>query len=143
MGWPKRWSPPSRASDTPRSSSSAPAPVRSPPRSSASSLDAVDTWRLSGSPCWASLLQQRFPAVDVVHGEVADLPAILAEHDADAADAVVSGLPWAAYRGRLAVDLAGALAPSGVFTQFAYSWSRWAPPARAELAALRGISRMS
>ena len=94
-------------------------------------------------PCWASLLQQRFPGVDVVHGDVADLPAILAEHDADAADAVVSGLPWAAYRGRLAVDLAGALAPSGVFTQFAYSWSRWAPPARAELAALRGISRMS
>jgi len=33
--------------------------------------------------------------------------------------------------------ITGALAPSGVFSQFAYSWSRWAPPARAELAALR------
>jgi hypothetical protein len=52
-------------------------------------------------------------------------------------DAVVSGLPWAAYRGRLVVDLAGALAPSGVFSQFAYTWSRWTPPARADLAALR------
>ena len=28
-------------------------------------------------PRWASLLQQRFPDVDVVHGDVADLPAIL------------------------------------------------------------------
>jgi len=88
-------------------------------------------------PRWASLLQQRFPDVDVIHGDVADLPAILTEHDADPADAVVSGLPWAAYRGQLVVDLAGALASCGVFSQFAYSWSRWAPPARAELAALR------
>ena len=60
-------------------------------------------------PRWASLLQQRFPDVDVVHGDVADLTAILTEHDADPADAVVSGLPWAAYRGRLVVDLGGRL----------------------------------
>ena len=49
-------------------------------------------------PRWASLLQQRFPDVDVVHGDVADLTAILTEHDAGPADAIVSGLPWAAYR---------------------------------------------
>ena len=60
-------------------------------------------------PRWASLLQQRFPDVDVIHGDVADLPAILTEHDADPADAVVSGLPWAAYRGQLVVDLGGRL----------------------------------
>lgn len=88
-------------------------------------------------PDWASLLQQRFPDVAVVHGDVADLTAIFAERGVGPADAVVSGLPWAAYRGQLVVDLAEVLAPSGVFSQFAYSWSRWAPPARAELAALR------
>ena len=87
-------------------------------------------------PHWASLLQQRFPDVDVIHGDVADLTTILAERGVDPADAVVSGLPWAAYRGQLVVDLAEVLAPSGVVSQFAYTWSRWAP-ARAELAALR------
>jgi phosphatidylethanolamine/phosphatidyl-N-methylethanolamine N-methyltransferase len=50
----------------------------------------------------------------------------------------VSGLPWAAYRGRFVADLAAALAPAGAFSQFVYAWARrWAPPARAELAALR------
>jgi phospholipid N-methyltransferase len=26
--------------------------------------------------------------------------------------------------------VAGSLSPGGVFTQFAYTWTRWAPPAR-------------
>lgn len=86
---------------------------------------------------WVSLLQERFPDVEVVHGDAADLAAILADRAADPADAVVSGLPWAAYEGRLVADLAEALAPTGAFSQFAYTWTRWAPPARAELAALR------
>jgi phosphatidylethanolamine/phosphatidyl-N-methylethanolamine N-methyltransferase len=91
------------------------------------------------NPQWVALLRERFPGVEVVHGDVADLTGILADHDVGPADAVVSGLPWAAYRGRFVADLADVLAPTGVFSQFAYAWARrWAPPARAELAALRG-----
>ena len=30
-----------------------------------------------------------------------------------------------------------ALSPDGVFTQFGYTWTRWAPPARRRLADLR------
>lgn len=87
---------------------------------------------------WADLLRQRFPHVQVVHADVADLAGVLAEYDVAPADAVVSGLPWAAYQEELPAQVAAALTPAGVFTQFAYAWARrWAPPARAELAMLR------
>ena len=33
--------------------------------------------------------------------------------------------------------ITGVLAPGGVFTQFGYTWTRWAPPARRQLADLR------
>jgi phospholipid N-methyltransferase len=33
--------------------------------------------------------------------------------------------------------VAGVLAPTGFLTQFAYTWSRWAAPARRQLADLR------
>ena len=90
------------------------------------------------NPQWAALVQERFPGVQVVLGDVADLLGILADHDVDPADAVVSGLTWAAYHGRFVAELTEVLAPTGVFSQFAYAWARrWAPPARAELAALR------
>ena len=88
-------------------------------------------------PRWAKLLQQRYPGVHVINADVADLTDVLTEHSITQADAVVSGLPWAAYRAPLPAMLAAALAPCGVLTQFAYTWSRWAPPARAELAMLR------
>jgi phospholipid N-methyltransferase len=57
-------------------------------------------------------------------------------------DAIVSGLPGVAYSpgpdGRgLHTMITEALAPHGVFTQFAYIWTRWAPPARRQLADLR------
>lgn len=91
---------------------------------------------------WAQLLQRRFPDVDVVCADVATLPAVLADRGITSVDAVVSGLPWVAYApgadGRgLHSLITDALAPSGVFTQFAYSWTRWAPPARRQLADLR------
>lgn len=57
------------------------------------------------------------------------------------ADVVVSGLPWVAFRPvegvRLLPLVAGSLSPDGVFTQFAYRWTRWAPPAREHLRDLR------
>ena len=91
---------------------------------------------------WAQLLAERHPEVDVVRADARDLPTLLAERGIDAVDAVVSGLPWVAYspgpdgRGLHAV-ITEVLAPAGVFTQFGYAWTRWAPPARRQLADLR------
>jgi phosphatidylethanolamine/phosphatidyl-N-methylethanolamine N-methyltransferase len=91
---------------------------------------------------WAQLLRERHPEVDVVLGDARELPALLADRGITAVDAVVSGLPWVAYspgpdgRGLHAL-ITDALAPHGVFTQFAYTWTRWAPPARRQLADLR------
>lgn len=46
----------------------------------------------------------------------------------------MSGLPWQAFAGTAGTDLVAAiaanLAPSGAYTQFTYSWTRWAPPGR-------------
>ncbi|WP_219413422.1 class I SAM-dependent methyltransferase [Pseudonocardia nigra] len=93
-------------------------------------------------PGWADLLARRYPAVEVVRADARALPALLAERAIGGVDAVVSGLPWVAYspgpdgRGLHAL-ITDALLPHGVFTQFAYSWTRWAPPARRQLADLR------
>jgi len=72
----------------------------------------------------AVLLTQRFPAVDVVHGDAAQLAALLADRGLRLADVVVSGLPWAAFpdtlqRGLLSAVMA-AMSPAGAFTTFAY-----------------------
>ena len=91
---------------------------------------------------WAQLLARRHPEVDVVRADARELPRLLADRGIAAADAVVSGLPWVAYspgpdgRGLHAV-ITEVLAPTGVFTQFGYTWTRWAPPARRQLADLR------
>ncbi len=91
---------------------------------------------------WAELLATRHPGVEVVHADVRDLATLLADRGIPQVDAVVSGLPWVAYApgtdGRgLHTLITDALAPTGVFTQFAYCWTRWAPPARRQLADLR------
>ncbi|MDT7653215.1 MAG: phosphatidylethanolamine/phosphatidyl-N-methylethanolamine N-methyltransferase [Pseudonocardiales bacterium] len=93
-------------------------------------------------PGWAQLLAQRHPQVEVVLADARELPALLADRGIAAVDAIVSGLPWVAYSpgpdGRgLHTMITEALAPHGVFTQFAYIWTRWAPPARRQLADLR------
>jgi phosphatidylethanolamine/phosphatidyl-N-methylethanolamine N-methyltransferase len=51
----------------------------------------------------------------------------------------VSGLPWVAYdcQPPLFHSAARSIAPTGVYTQFAYTWSRWGAPARRLLAGLR------
>lgn len=94
------------------------------------------------NPRWAELLQHRHPGVDVVRADAHTLLALLAERSLKSADAVVSGLPWVAYSpgpdGRGLHDvIVDALSDDGVFTQFAYSWTRWAPPARRQLDDLR------
>lgn len=89
-------------------------------------------------PGLAAALGERFPQVEVVTGSAQDLPAILAERGVRTVDAVVSGLPWAAYAGGdLPRAIASVLGPRGVFTQFTYTWTRWAPPSRRQLGQLR------
>ena len=60
------------------------------------------------------------PDVEVVEGDAVDLVAILAGLGIDRVDVVVSSLPWtflpAAVRRDLLTDIAGLLAPDGVFT---------------------------
>ncbi|GGO63677.1 class I SAM-dependent methyltransferase [Nonomuraea cavernae] len=72
----------------------------------------------------ASLLADRFPTVDVVHGDAAELSALLGGHGVDQADVVISGLPWASFPEGLQRDLLGAVAsamsPAGAFTTFSY-----------------------
>jgi phosphatidylethanolamine/phosphatidyl-N-methylethanolamine N-methyltransferase len=94
------------------------------------------------NPGWADLLARRYPEVEVARADARELPRLLADRGIASVDVVVSGLPWVAYapgpdgRGLHAL-IVEALAPTGVFTQFGYSWTRWAPPARRQLADLR------
>lgn len=94
------------------------------------------------NPDWAELLARRYPDVDVAVADARRLPTLLADRGITGVDAVVSGLPWVAHApgpdGRnLHSVITDVLVPTGVFTQFAYAWTRWAPPARRQLADLR------
>jgi phospholipid N-methyltransferase len=93
------------------------------------------------NPVLAHRLAARHPLVQVIRGEAGRLPEILAGCGVDRADVIVSGLPWFAYTAPgarpLVHTLASALTEQGVLTQFAYSWTRWAPPARRLLHGLR------
>ncbi|WP_093260777.1 class I SAM-dependent methyltransferase [Thermostaphylospora chromogena] len=72
----------------------------------------------------AERLAQRFPRCDVISADAVLLPELLAERGLSAADVVVSGLPWAAFSPELQRRLLNAIirsmAPTGVFTTFAY-----------------------
>ncbi|MFC5137386.1 class I SAM-dependent methyltransferase [Actinomycetospora rhizophila] len=87
------------------------------------------------NPVLAHRLGERFPGVEVVPADVAELGAILALRGIRGAQVVVSGLGWSATRpGRedsLLPVVARALADDGVFVQFAYAPTAWAAPARA------------
>lgn len=76
-------------------------------------------------------LSRRFPTVEVVTGNAAELPGMLADRGLPAADVVISGLPWSAFSGhpgRTVIDtIATSLSPAGVYTQFSYSWTRLGP----------------
>lgn len=92
------------------------------------------------NPRWAAALEKRYPAVETVCVDARELPRVLAERGVRA-DVIVSGLPWAAHTVRdgrpLTAVLADSLTPNGVFTQFAYTMTRWAPQARRQLRDLR------
>lgn len=89
------------------------------------------------NPAMAVHVSRRCPGVEVVIGSAADLAGILIARGIPRPDAVVSGLPWSAFHDRLICAIGESLAPAGVYTQFTYAWSRWAPPARRQLAELR------
>jgi phosphatidylethanolamine/phosphatidyl-N-methylethanolamine N-methyltransferase len=83
---------------------------------------------------FAGILGARYPQVDIAVADACSLREVLTERGHDKADVVVSGLPWAAFGHDQQDDLlsavTGVLAPHGVFTTFAYTLARWAPPAR-------------
>lgn len=89
------------------------------------------------NPEMVAFVSRRCPGVEVIRGAAADLPDILAAQGIHGVDHVVSGLPWSAFTGSLIDTIAGSLAPDGVYTQFTYAWTRWAPPAHRQLAQLR------
>lgn len=93
------------------------------------------------NPSMSAYLAERFPGVEVVTGGASDMASVLASRGIPAADVVVSGLPWSAFSGpvgkALITTIASTMSPAGVYTQFSYSWTRWAPPARRQLAQLR------
>jgi phosphatidylethanolamine/phosphatidyl-N-methylethanolamine N-methyltransferase len=86
------------------------------------------------NPRLAASLAERHPAVDVVQSSAEDLPRILAERGISTVDLVISGLPWVSLPPAIAyaaLDAAtGALAPSGAFTTFGYTFARRLPSAR-------------
>jgi phosphatidylethanolamine/phosphatidyl-N-methylethanolamine N-methyltransferase len=90
------------------------------------------------NPALADRLAARHPAVTVVCADAAELPALLREHGIERVDAIVSLLPWAAYAAAPVPELvAGALAPSGTFTQATLRGFHLLPPARRQARDLR------
>lgn len=89
------------------------------------------------NPTMAAHLARAHPTVEVVTARADDLARILSDHGVGGADLIVSGLPWQAFAGevggRLIGTVAGALTPGGSYTQFTYTWTKWAPPARRQL----------
>jgi phospholipid N-methyltransferase len=90
---------------------------------------------------FAATLAERFPDVDVLHIDARQVPALL--HDRGLlADVMISGLPWAAFptgEASLHRRLAGAMTAQGAFTQLGYAATRWAGPARTQLAHLHAV----
>ncbi|MEU0568262.1 methyltransferase domain-containing protein [Nonomuraea sp. NPDC005983] len=72
----------------------------------------------------AALLANRFPSVDVIHGDAAQLGRLLLDRGLRQADVVVSGLPWAAFpdaaQRTLLEAVTLAMSPAGAFTTFSY-----------------------
>ncbi len=69
-------------------------------------------------------LRSRFPAATIVTDSVERVAAIMAKHGLEAADCIVSGLPWAVFsqdlQDRLLTATIDALRPGGRFVTFAY-----------------------
>ncbi|GGN23443.1 hypothetical protein GCM10011609_76270 [Lentzea pudingi] len=79
---------------------------------------------LESDPSMAHFLHRKNPRAKVHLADAVDLGSILARERLADVDAVVSGLPWALISAdkqkRILGQIAHSLAPSGVFTTFAY-----------------------
>lgn len=83
------------------------------------------------NPLFANHLKRRFPRVQVVH----DSAELLGEHlralGHSAADCVLSGLPWAGFKGEEQQRILGAvldvLQPGGFLATYAYNHTAWLP----------------
>ncbi len=90
-------------------------------------LDAdVDFIAIENNERMRRRVRERFPDIDVADSSIEDLPSILEKrgHSPGDVDAIVSGLPWAAFgeslQDRLLEITASVLAPEGRFATFAY-----------------------
>jgi phosphatidylethanolamine/phosphatidyl-N-methylethanolamine N-methyltransferase len=91
---------------------------------------------------FATLLSGRYHDVEVICGDAKDMPTFLADRAIPSADVIISTLPWVAFTASAAprpllATLIESLSDGGVYIQAAYSWTRWAPPARQLLQQLR------
>ena len=82
----------------------------------------------------AEALRRAFPSVHVVNDSIENLAHHLKEAGRDGVDAVVSGLPWAAFspdrQRRLLDATVTPMKPGARFATFAYSHAAWMTPAR-------------
>lgn len=69
-------------------------------------------------------IKQKFPDVKIYNKNAVNLKALAAKEGMDGVDAIICGLPWAAFPGSLQDELLNAivdvLKPGGCFTTFAY-----------------------
>ncbi|MGX1756546.1 class I SAM-dependent methyltransferase [Streptomyces lydicus] len=76
------------------------------------------------NPRLASALDGRYPRVEVLNAEAAELPRLLAERGLPAADVVISGLPWASLprlvQRTTLESVHEVLSSQGAFTTFGY-----------------------
>jgi phospholipid N-methyltransferase len=88
--------------------------------------DDADFIALENNPEMIGMLRRAHPAVSVVHESIARATDVLREHgwEPPAVDAIVSGLPWAAFgeslQDRLLNVTESVLSPRGRFATFAY-----------------------
>ena len=92
-------------------------------------------------PAMVAHLRRAHPDLEVVPGDARRLPALLAEHGVQRADAVVCGLPWALFdattQTQVLAGISTAIGPTGAFTTFAYLQGMALPAARRFRATLR------
>ncbi len=83
---------------------------------------------VDSNPAMVKFLRERCPGLEAVHGDAAELGALLAERAIGPVDAVVSGLPWSLFgagqQDAILTSVATALRPDGVFATFAYLHAR-------------------
>ena len=83
------------------------------------------------NPVFANHLKRRFPRAHVIHDSAEHLDHHLKRLGASSADYVLSGLPWAGFKGeeqkRILSAVLKVLRPGGFLTTYAYNHVAWLP----------------